>query len=148
MPGDTRDDHALAETWLRYARNDEASAAVLLEERRSPAAGVCFLAQQIAEKYLKALLVARTGTYERTHDFAKLLERLNDAIPGISTVLSRVTSILDPYYVGTRYPADLPIESLTWDDAAAAFNAAQTIKRFVLERLGRADASAQQQDVA
>lgn len=137
MCSDARDERALAETWLRYARNDEASATVLLEERRSDAAGVCFLSQQIAEKCLKALLVARTGEYVRTHDFATLLERLNRVVPGIEATLRDATSVLDPYYVGTRYPADLPIESLGWHDAEAAFDAAQTIKRFVLDQLGR-----------
>lgn len=137
MRGDIRDERALAETWLRYARNDEASATVLLEERRSDAAGVCFLSQQIAEKYLKALLVARTGEYVRTHDFGKLLEHLDRVVPETGAALRDATSVLDPYYVGTRYPADLPIESLSWHDAEAAFDAAQTIKRFVLTQLDR-----------
>lgn len=142
MNGDARDDRALAETWLRYARSDEASAAVLLEERRSGAAGICFLAQQIAEKCLKALLVARTGEYVRTHDFGKLLEHLDRVVPGIEATLRDATSVLDPYYVGTRYPADLPIESLTWNDAESAFNAAQTIKNFVLIQINRSDDAA------
>lgn len=142
MRGDIRDERALAETWLRYARNDEASATVLLEERRSDAAGVCFLSQQIAEKYLKALLVARTGEYVRTHDFATLLEHLDRVVPGIEAALRDATSVLDPYYVGTRYPADLPIESLSWRDAEAAFNAAQVIKRFVLTILDRRNGAA------
>ncbi len=43
--------------------------------------------------------------------------------------------ILDPYYVSTRYPADIPIESFTWQEAEKAYEAAKKIKSFVLENL-------------
>ncbi|MBI4434252.1 HEPN domain-containing protein [Candidatus Uhrbacteria bacterium] len=113
MHASVDDRNALAETWLRYARSDEENAAAILTNREGNAAGVCFLAQQSAEKYLKALLVARSGAYERTHDFGKLLALLEPHTPGITDTLRDDTLTLDPYYIGTRYPADLPIESLT-----------------------------------
>ncbi|WP_226951983.1 HEPN domain-containing protein [Pyrobaculum calidifontis] len=59
--------------WLDDAEDDLAAAKELYRAGRF--AKACFLAQQAAEKALKALLIKRGGVYERTHSVVTLLER-------------------------------------------------------------------------
>lgn len=138
MPDEQRRD-LIVDEWLRYAASDEANAASILEHRDGNPAGVCFLAQQMAEKYLKALVIARTGFYERIHNLRTITEQIVKAGVSVPPEVRNAAVALNPYYVATRYVADIPIESLTWNDAEEAFDAAKTIKRFVLEQLHRSD---------
>lgn len=138
MPDEQRRD-LIADEWLRYAASDEANAASILEHRDGNPAGVCFLAQQMAEKFLKALVIARTGSYERIHNLRTITEHVANAGVSVTPEVRSAAVELNPYYVATRYVADVPIESYTWSDAEEAFAAAQAIKRFVLERLGRTE---------
>jgi len=47
----------LANEWFLKARDDELSAKDILTDREGAASTVCFLSQQMAEKYLKGYLV-------------------------------------------------------------------------------------------
>lgn len=136
MPDEQRRD-LIVDEWLRYAASDEANAASILEHRDGHPAGVCFLAQQIAEKMLKSLLIARTKSYDRTHNLRTLVDQITKSGVRVPPDVQRAAVQLNPHYVATRYVADIPIESYTWDDAEEAFAAAQMIKRFVLNQLDR-----------
>jgi len=136
MPTEQRRD-LLVDEWLRYAANDELNAASILEHRDGTPAGVCFLAQQTAEKLLKALLIERTGAYDRIHNLRALLEQVEHTGVEVPSGIRSAAIELNPHYITTRYVADIPIESYTWDDATDAFNAVRTIKQFVLSTLGR-----------
>ena len=68
----------------------------------------CFEAQQAAELYLKALIVAIAGTHPFTHDLAELLsaiESLGIAVPGDLYVYA---DALTGEYTLARYPARKP----------------------------------------
>ena len=68
---------------------------------------VCFHAQQCAEKYLKAILVARGLDYTRSHDLALVLVSVTTRVPlGIQ---ARDVAVLNRYATGTRYP-EQPLE--------------------------------------
>jgi HEPN domain-containing protein len=70
-----------------------------------------FHAQQAAEKWLKAVIVARHLKYERTHEIGRLLEVLkNDGceLPPASDQLDELTQ----YAVPLRYDQILDAESL------------------------------------
>ena len=102
--------------WLRYAREDLAAAQALLGTSvvpRHPA----WLAQQAAEKAMKALLVADALPFPKTHD----LERLSQLLPDPSIVQRTKTDLanLTEYAVGSRYPGDFP-DNVTAADAATA----------------------------
>ncbi len=60
---------------------------------------VCFTAQQIAEKCLKAIALARGATEVRGHSLVKIAEAL-----GIDGEIERMGRRLDVYYITTRYP--------------------------------------------
>lgn len=61
---------------LRMADQDWEMFLVLKNAPRVGLAGVCFYAQQCVEKMLKAVMVARGLTFERTHNLVSLGERL------------------------------------------------------------------------
>ncbi len=46
-----------ANEWIKRANEDELSANVILKEEGGAPNTVCFLSQQMAEKYLKAFLI-------------------------------------------------------------------------------------------
>jgi HEPN domain-containing protein len=133
------DSRAEAERWRRQAANDLAFARVALRERFY--AQACFVAQQAAEKAVKAVAY---GLGERTvigHSLVTLILRYGDRAHELRD-LRELAGILDQYYVPTRYPNGLaggvPFEAFGESQAAAAVDAAD---RFV--RLAeRADASA------
>ena len=66
-----------AELWLAYARSDPDAASALLRDPEHYPRQVCFLAQQSAEKALKALLVLLDIEFPPTHD----LDRLRESVP-------------------------------------------------------------------
>lgn len=120
------------EGWQERAGNDE-QAIVNLLQAGGPWSTVCFLAQQMAEKYLKGWLVYNKQRFEKTHLLADLLQAASEIDSSFATC-EEAALVLTSYYTDTRYPADLP--EYTERDAREALEAAQSIKDFVLERVG------------
>ena len=54
--------------WLRYAQEDLLAAEAMLAATRARPRHVCWLAQQAAEKAIKAVLVFLQIDFPRTHD--------------------------------------------------------------------------------
>lgn len=119
--------------WLSKAQEDELTCRSLLRHRDGASGVVCFHAQQMAEKFLKALLIAKTEEYPRIHDLKRLATLLEPSVPDIFT-LDEEFNVLNKFYPTTRYPGDFP-EGFTWKDAEAAYAAAERIKKFVNGRL-------------
>jgi HEPN domain-containing protein len=61
--------------WLRLAREDLAAARHLADAADLPHRVACLLAQQSAEKAIKAVLVAEDVDPPKLHDLRRLLER-------------------------------------------------------------------------
>src|ERR1022692_2399452 len=66
-------DVATFETW-RLKAEEDFTAASILAEHAGPAATICFLCQQVAEKYLKGYLLLRRQPPKRIHHLDVLLE--------------------------------------------------------------------------
>jgi HEPN domain-containing protein len=91
--------------WLRQASEDLRWTRHLAEQGAYHLA--CFLAQQVTEKALKAFLYARGEEIVLGHS----VERLCAAAAAFEPVfqsMARSWSILDGYYIPTRYPNGLP----------------------------------------
>lgn len=91
--------------WLRQARQDLHWTRHLAEEGAYHLA--CFLAQQVAEKALKAFLYAQGKEIVLGHS----VERLCSDATAFDVQFrehARSWSILDGYYIPTRYPNSLP----------------------------------------
>jgi len=64
---------------------------------------ICFLAQQCAEKYLKAFLEEATMPFGKTHDLVMLLDLTAGQIPGLEALRSGL-AYLSPFAITARYP--------------------------------------------
>lgn len=117
------------QAWFQKADEDERSINAILSGDGSPST-VCFLAQQMAEKYLKGLLVFRQKSFSKVHDLLELETLLLEIQPNINTIHAQL-ELLNRYYIETRYPGDYPQFSLT--EARQAYTAAQEVKNFVLQ---------------
>ena len=118
--------------WFGKGDDDELNAASILKHRDGTPNGVCFFAQQIAEKYLKGLLVYKNIEFPKTHDLVQLVTLLLPAYPEASS-LSGEADLLSRYYVKVRYPDDSP--ERTWEEAEKVFASATSIKNFVISKI-------------
>jgi len=118
-------------SWVERAEEDYSLARSALRRKRPLTYGVCFHAQQCAEKYLKAMLVARGYEFSKVHDLLLLSDQCAEA--GILlTVGARELHDLSDYAVRVRYPGDTP----TPEEAREALATARAVRRFARKLLG------------
>lgn len=108
-----------AERWYRQAENDLGAASALLKVD-SYAAQSCFLAQQAAEKSLKAVgFLLDTDPWG--HSCTKLIQNLPEAEQKTFSEVLDDARALDKLYIPTRYPDALaeltPAEAFTKQEA-------------------------------
>ena len=118
--------------WVKKADEDELSALSILKHRDGIPSTACFLSQQIAEKYLKALLIFYDQEIMKIHDLLRLESTLINFAPDIKK-LHNDMDLLNDFYIETRYVGDFP--EFTWNDAEQAYAAAKRIKEFVLQKV-------------
>ena len=122
---------AVARSWIEKAANDLVAAIHLLKlGARAPADVICFHAQQVAEKHLKALLAFRGLDFPKTHDLDALARRLPNGLR------SRLRAIdlaeLTRHATVTRYPG---AESISLAAAKRALAAARRVRAAVHDNL-------------
>lgn len=111
--------------WVARAEEDYVLAELALQREPPLTYGVTFHAQQCAEKYFKALPVARGQAFPRTHDLAALgdlCHRSGIIIPVDEELLQRLAA----YAVQVRYPGEDP----TPEEAEEALQTAQAMCQF------------------
>jgi len=123
--------------WLLQAERDLDDAEFNLSGGRYNVA--CFLAQQSAEKALKAYLFSKGAEEVWGHSVAELCKDAQTFDPAFSQLDSKA-SPLDKYYIPTRYPNALPggIPSKAFDenDAKNAIRLTKEVIDFVKSRGG------------
>ena len=99
----------------------------------------CFLAQQVAEKALKAFLYAQGEEIVLGHSVERLCAAAGQYRPEFKEKARRWT-ILDAYYISTRYPNGLPdgipAHVYTVDAAQSAVALAEETVVFIHQFLG------------
>lgn len=118
------------QAWIGKADEDDLSVQAVLKEGAPSTA--CFLAQQMAEKYLKALLVYHDEEFAKVHDLLELETRLLKIEPKIRELHTDLEA-LNRYYIETRYPGDYPEFNL--EEAKKAYEAALRVREFVVKRV-------------
>ncbi|NUM48019.1 MAG: HEPN domain-containing protein [Anaerolineales bacterium] len=116
-----------AARWMEYARTDLKAGYTLLRDPDHFPRHVCYLAQQAAEKALKAILVFLDMDYPYTHD----LDRIRETIPAgwqVKTVYPKLYA-LTIWAVETRYPAEMP--DIVETDARQALEMAEGIYQLI-----------------
>lgn len=96
------------ERWLLQARADVETAQFLLEGEKYYMA--CFVAQQAAEKALKAFLFSRGAATVFGHSIDRLCRDCAAHDSDFERLRPRVKN-LDHYYIEARYPNGLPEET-------------------------------------
>lgn len=120
---DASADPTPAERWFRLADEDLHAARVLLAEGSAVLRIAGFLAQQAAEKSLKAALLASAVNSPKIHGLRQLYGLLpTEPEPAVS---EDDMDLLDPWVIDGRYAADLPDLGLT--EAAQLLAAADRI---------------------
>ena|SRR3990167_7785267 len=122
--------------WLKKASDDELNAKSILTHRDGTPSLVCFISQQMAEKYLKALLILKNKNFPKIHDLLGLASLLlgflsEDELDKCKESLL----LLNRYYTETRYPG--VFSEFSWKDAEEAFAAANKVKEFVLNKINQ-----------
>ena len=115
--------------WFKKADEDELSIKAILKGEGSPSTAA-FLSQQMAEKYLKGLLVFYQKSYIKVHDLISLETLLLDGNKEINQLHDQLQK-LNRYYIEKRYPGDYTEISL--QEAEEAYQAAKEVKSFVLD---------------
>ncbi len=127
--------HKETRRWLHFAWEDLTEAQAMLERGEFIPRHACWLAQQSAEKALKAILVLVEIEFPKKHD----LDALRNMIPeGWQVKLDHPDlAELSEWAVEARYPGNWP-EAVT-SDAHSAVKQAQAVwesVRFDLDRRG------------
>lgn len=116
-----RDLNQEADRWWRQAQSDFALLPIICQAGKYDT--VCFLAQQTAEKALKAFLFAQGEELIFTHSIFKLCALAAQYDPRWNELQAQV-KLLDFYYVEARYPNALedviPAEYYNATDAEQA----------------------------
>ena len=121
-----------ANRWFKQALEDLKSAKILFENERYYL--VCFISQQIAEKALKSVIYFNKEDLVLGHSVKKLADWAGTFDNRFSK-LGEDVSILDSYYIPTRYPNALPdgipAEVFNKKSANDALNLAETTIKIV-----------------
>ena len=125
-----------AKRWLKQAMEDLKWAKYLLKEGAYYL--VCFLSQQIAEKSLKAYLYYKREEIVIGHFIHKLCKWAGEFEEEFNEKL-KIWSILDTYYIPTKYPNGLPdgipAEVYTEEIAKNVLVLAEEIVEFVKQKI-------------
>jgi HEPN domain-containing protein len=124
---------AEADRWLRYAWDDLGAAEALLSEKEHTPRHPCWLAQQAAEKALKAALVLAGVNFPKRHDLDALRNLLPDdwEVKRAHPDLAQLTE----WAVEARYPGDWP--DATESDARSAVEQARAVCQSVANDIDR-----------
>ena len=108
-----------AQRWFRLAEEDLIAARVLLRDGSAALRIAGFLAQQAAEKALKAGLFAANAAVPKIHGLSQLHASYPPA--GTPDIDHDDLDILDPWVIDGRYAADLPdLGAIETDELLAA----------------------------
>ena len=103
--------------WVKKAENDLKNAAYTLEmDDECPTDTVCFHAQQVVEKYLKALLVFKGIPFPKSHNIEDIIALLPPS--SRPRLAENDQDKLTEYATVTRYPGDY--EPISLDEAKKA----------------------------
>ena len=122
--------------WVEKAENDLRNAEhTLAMGSGCPFDTVCFHTQQCAERYLKALPVARSVVFPKTHDLLHLLRLVPEEAP-LDLGYKDVATI-NRYAIEARYPGHW--EPIDRDEAVEAVDAARHVRAAVRALLPEED---------
>jgi len=110
----------LTSEWVQKAEADFATAARESRVRKDPNYdGVCFHAQQYAEKYLKAVLQEAGIAFAKTHNLAALLDQIVAMEPSWEMMRPALRELTN-HSVNVRYPGETADKATALESLAVA----------------------------
>ena len=122
----------LAREWFRLAEEDFKYANDTFKETENYRM-ICFICQQVAERYLKGFLQSHNMKFPKIHDLPELLDLSVKKDKGFSDFI-RHCEILTNYYIDTRYPAGIGGEIFSKKIAEEALNLTREIIDFIKDK--------------
>lgn len=89
--------------------------------------GICFHAQQCAEKYIKAFLEEQTIAFQKTHDLVGLVNLSGGQLPELDPLRPRLAH-LSTFGITTRYPG-VQADRRAADEALKTAEEVRTVMR-------------------
>ncbi len=123
----------LSKEWFKRAEEDLKVAELLFKKKSFPAS-CCFHLHQAVEKYLKGFLVYYDKDIEeefKIHNLPKLFGYTSECEGKLSKELKENCYNLNPYYIETRYPGEVP--EYSWKEVEGALKNAKEIKKELLK---------------
>ncbi|MBI2980850.1 MAG: HEPN domain-containing protein [Deltaproteobacteria bacterium] len=120
---------------MTKAKSDLGSAKQLVSGSDPHADTAVYHCQQAAEKSLKAFLAFRDAKFEKTHNLTLLIDLCSEIDTEFKKFLESAAS-LTPYATAFRYPDEFFEPEPTQEEVTQAFNQAEEIYNFVLEKTG------------
>ena len=116
--------------WIREAENTLRQAEKINEQQDAHNL-VCFLAEQIAQKALKAVRYLDGARLVSIHSVSELIKEISTERPEFRALQSQ-GAMLDQYYITTRYPdavaePAIPSELFSREQAGEALRIARTV---------------------
>lgn len=127
-------DLQIVKEWLGKADEDFRFAETNLRGGSEFHAQMCFHFQRAAEKYLKALIIAKDLEFAKVHDLVHFLRTCAGLEPAFAA-LKEDCITLNTAYVESRYPVHWPT-SYTKETTEQSRTAALNIARMVRDRIG------------
>ncbi len=116
--------------WIELAEENYAITKLIQREQLAMRNGMCFHAQQCAEKYLKAWLQENNIPIPRTHNLEELLNLILPTIPTWRAWTADISK-LSKHAVDTRYVGQTP----SAEDASHAMLTCETVRQAVRSQL-------------
>ena len=125
--------------WLRLRQAEHDLTIARGHQERGDFSDACLMAEQVAQKGLKAFLIGHGHHSVPIHAVAQLTERCAQIDPAFAVHIT-AGRVLDQYDIPTRYPDVLappavPFESYSQDQGTTAVAAAQAIIILVAQNL-------------
>jgi len=133
--------------WIKQAEDDWSWAKASFREEEYK--GACFVAHQLAEKSLKALIFALTPKFAptdlkklHTHDLFSLTKQVEAGLGKCPAVVRRACEVLNDYYMSSRYPdVHEAVGEYTAELAEKALKLALAVFKFAKKELALAKIS-------
>ncbi|MFA6924343.1 MAG: HEPN domain-containing protein [Bacteroidales bacterium] len=119
--------------WISKAEEDLTTCRALMDIEYPPFSVICYHAQQMAEKYIKAYLTFKEIEFKKTHDIILLLDEYCISDDDEFNNIRDDAFILSDYSINTRYPGDY--FPLNRNDADEAIDASCKIKNFIISKI-------------
>jgi HEPN domain-containing protein len=125
----------LIRVWMSFGTENNRVARAIVDEDFKPYNSVCFHTVSAAGKFFKVYLFTKNLHIGKTHDLVHLLKKCYNFDKSFQELYPQAR-ILNSFTIAGLHPEDLGVEQVSREDALEAIDAAETIEKFIRDKLG------------